>query len=205
MKRTIALGCMVLALTAAALARDSGEVSFLRALFRSTPVDASLFDEAFTQRVPLADVQLLVDGYRKRLGELQAVTHDSSGDQLRFANGSLRATVQLDAAQKVAGLRFHDEQSEADRAAVERVLRADRADAAWFTQGFLDQFPLAQIDALTAQTRTAEGAFSHLESRAGVYYAVFANAENNIQIATSASGRIAFLVLGPATPRGTSP
>lgn len=205
MVRSLVAGIVLLASTAPAFARDSADVSFLQTLFRATPIDASLFDAAFTQRVPLADVQTLVDGYRQRLGSLQSVERDANGAQLRFANGSLRATVQLDASDKVAGLRFHDEQSDTDRTAVERALRSEHADPAWFTQGFLDQIPLAQFDALTAATRSAEGPFSHVESRAGVYYAVFANAENNVQIATSASGKIAFFVLGPATPRGAAP
>ena len=118
---------------------------------------------------------------------------------------SLRATVELDGDGKVAGLRFHDEQSPADRTALERLLRADHADAAWFAQGFLDQISLAQVDALTAQVRAAEGTFVRVDSRAGVYYAVFANAENIVQIATTPSGKIAYLTLAPGTPKTASP
>jgi hypothetical protein len=205
MKGLFACGLALLALVAPSVAADTPDVAFLRALFATDTIDASLFDVAFVQRVPVADVQTLVDGYRQRLGALQTVERDPTGDQLRFANGSLRATVEIDDAGKVAGLRFHDEQSEVDRAAIVRVLSSDHADSTWFTQGFLDQISISQIDALSAQVRAAEGPFVRVESRAGVYYAVFANAENIVQIATSRSGKIAYLTLAPGTPKTPSP
>lgn len=186
-------------------AKDAPDVAFLHALFGAPTVDASLFDAAFTQRVPVIAVQTQIDSYRQRLGALQTVDHEPTGDRLRFANGSLRATVQLDDAGKVAGLRFHDEQSDVDRTALERLLRAEHADAAWFAQGFLDQITVAQVDELTAKVRAAEGAFDHVDSRAGVYYAVFANAENIAQIATTRAGKIAYLTLSPGTPKTASP
>ena len=195
----------MLALAAPGYAKDAPDVAFVHALFAAPTVDASLFDAAFTQRVPLTAVQTQIDSYRQRLGALQAVEQDPTGDQLRFASGSLRATIEFDNEGKVAGLRFHDEQSPADRVALERLLRAQNADAAWFAQGFLDQFSVAQIDALTGQVRAAEGAFVRVDSRAGVYYAVFANAENIVQIATTASGKIAYLTLAPGTPKTASP
>lgn len=178
-------------------------MTFLKQLFAIRAVDASLFDEAFIQRVPLADVQILIDGYRTHFGALQAVTKDPGGDQLRFAHGSLRATLELDSEGKAAGLRFHDEQSETDRHALERVLRAERAFAAWFAQGFLDQLPVEQVDARNAQLRAAEGPFDRVDSRGGVYYAVFANAENIAEIATLADGKISYLSLGPAVPKSS--
>jgi hypothetical protein len=205
MKRLLACGFALLSLAAPAVAAKEPDVAFLQALFATATVDPSLFDVAFVQRVPVADVQTLVDGYRQRLGTLQTVERDPTGDQLRFANGTLRATVELDGAGKVAGLRFHDEQSETDRAAILRVLSSDHADSAWFTQGFLDQISVSQIDALSAQVRAAEGPFVRVDSRAGVYYAVFANAENIVQIATSKSGKIAYLTLAPGTPKTPSP
>ena len=195
----------MLSLARPAVAAEARDVAFLHALFATPAIDASLFDVAFVQRVPVADVQTLVDGYRQRLGALQTVEHDSTGDQLRFANGSLRATVELDDAGKVAGLRFHDEQSDTDRAAIVRVLSSEHADSAWFTQAFLDQISISQIDALSAQIRAAEGPFVRVDSRAGIYYAVFANAENIVQIATSRSGKIAYLTLAPGTPKTPSP
>jgi hypothetical protein len=205
MKRLLACGFAMLSLARPAVAAEAPDVAFLHALFATPTIDASLFDVAFVQRVPVADVQTLVDGYRQRLGALQAVEHDATGDQLRFANGSLRATVELDEAGKAAGLRFHDEQSETDRAAIVRVLSSAHADSAWFTQAFLDQISISQIDALSAQVRAAEGSFVRVDSRAGVYYAVFANAENIVQIATSRSGKIAYLTLAPGTPKTPSP
>ena len=186
-------------------AKEPPDVAFLQALFRTPAVDASLFDAAFTQRVPVTAVQTQIDSYRVRLGALQSVEQDPTGDRLRFANGSLRATVELDGAGKVAGLRFHDEQSRTDRTALERLLRADHADAAWFAQGFLDQITVAQIDELTGKVRATEGAFERVDSRAGVYYAVFANAENIVQIATTPTGKIAYLTLSPGTPKTASP
>jgi hypothetical protein len=188
MKRLLACGFAMLSLARPAVAAEAPDVAFLHALFATPTIDASLFD-----------------GYRQRLGALQAVEHDATGDQLRFANGSLRATVELDEAGKAAGLRFHDEQSETDRAAIVRVLSSAHADSAWFTQAFLDQISISQIDALSAQVRAAEGSFVRVDSRAGVYYAVFANAENIVQIATSRSGKIAYLTLAPGTPKTPSP
>ncbi len=196
---------MLLMLVAPVNAKDVPDVAFLRELFATPTVDASHFDVAFTQRIPVAAVQTQVDGYRGRLGALQSVDQDPTGDQLRFAAGSLRATVEFDSGGKVAGLRFHDEQSPADRTGLERLLRADHADAAWFSQGFLDQISLAEVNALTAQVRAAEGSFIRVESRAGVYYAVFTSAENIVQISTTSSGKIAYLTLGPGTPKTASP
>ena len=208
LNRLLASGLLTFALLvpgAPGAAKDSGEVAFLHALFSTPTVDASLFDTAFTQRVPIAVVQTQIDSYRQRLGDLQTVEQDPTGDQLRFKSGSVRATVELDGSGKVAGLRFHDEQSPTDRMALERLLRADHADAAWFSQGYLDQIPLVQADALTAQVRAKEGAFIRVDSRAGVYYAVFANAENIVQIATTPSGKIAYFTLSPGTPKTGSP
>ena len=195
----------LLAQTSAGSAKEAADVAFLRALFAARTVDASLFATAFTQRVPVSVVQTQIDSYRGRLGALQTIDQDPTGDRLVFAGGSLRATVELDADGKAAGLRFHDEQSPADRTALDRLLRADHADAAWFSQGFLDQISLSDVDALTAKVRTAEGAFVRIDSRAGVYYAVFANAENIVQIATTPSGKIAYLTLAPGTPKTASP
>ncbi len=186
-------------------AKDAPDVAFVRALFAAPTVDASLFDAAFTQRVPLTAVQTQIDSYRRRLGTLQTVEQYPTGDRLHFASGSLRATIEFDTEGKVAGLRFHDEQSPADRMAIERLLGAPHADAAWFAQGFLDQISVAQVDALTAQVRAAEGTFVRVDSRDGVYYAVFANAENIVQIETTASGKIAYLTLAPGTPITASP
>jgi hypothetical protein len=201
MRRLVLALLAALAVRSQARGADSPDVAFLRTLFSTPNTDASLFDEAFTQRVPVSDVQTLVDGYRQRLGGLKKVKHDPTGDQLWFANGSLRATVELDARGKVAGLRFHDEQSAADRAALERVLRTEHADPDWFSHGFLDQISTPQLDQQTAQLRSTEGAFVRIDSRSGVYYAVFANAENIVQIETTASGKIAYLRFSPGAPR----
>jgi hypothetical protein len=197
--------CAAIVLGLPAYAKDSADVGFVQRLFSGATIDASLFDEAFVQRVPIADVQALVDGYRQRLGALKAVTHDSGGDRLTFAHGSLRATLDLDPQGKAAELRFHDEQSDTDRKALERVLRAPHVAADSFTQGFLDQVSAAQVDAQNEQLRALEGAFLRVESREGVYYAVFERAENIVEIETARSGKIAYLRLSPGTPRVSGP
>lgn len=206
--RPLSGACATLALLASFVtpgsAKEAPDVAFLRALFATPTVDASLFDTAFTQRVPVAAVQTQIDSYRGRLGALRSVEPDATGDQLRFEDGSLRATLEFDGGGKVAGLRFHDEQSPTDRSKLERLLRAERADAGWFAQAFLEQVSLAQIDASIARVRAAEGAFVRVDSRAGVYYAVFTNAENIVQISTTSSGKIAYLTLGPGTPNASS-
>ncbi len=202
--RLFSSAALLLALIPVALcAKDSPDVVFLQRLFAAPAIDASLFDGAFVQRVPLADVQTLVDDYRRRLGPLRSVAHDATGDQLSFVHGSLRATVELDAAGKAADLRFHDEQSPLDRRALVRVLRARHVAAAWFTQGFLDQLSASDVDARAAQLTAAEGSFVRVDSRAGVYYAIFKNAENIVEIQTSASGKIAYFAFGAATPTGS--
>jgi hypothetical protein len=204
-KRLAVAALAALAIGLPAFAKDSADVAFVRRLFTTQTVDASLFDDAFLQRVPVADVQTLVDGYRQRLGALKGAAHDPGGERLTFARGSLRATLDLDPQGKAAGLRFHDEQSDADARALERVLRARNVTADWFSQGFLDQFSAAQVDAQNAQLRATEGAFVRLESRTGVYYAVFERAENIVEIETARSGKIAYLRLLAGTPRVGGP
>ena len=43
--------------------------------------------------------------------------------------------------------------------ALERLFTAEKASAAWFTEGFLAKVPIEKIDAVTGQVRAASGAF----------------------------------------------
>jgi beta-lactamase class A len=193
----------LLVLAAPAIAATP-EQTALESMFHAKAVDPSLFAETFTAQVPVSTVQGLIDGYRRRFGELRSVAKDGSDYQLTFPKGSLRATINLDSNGKIAGLLFHDEVSDADRAALERVLKADHVSPEWFADSFLAQVPVVQLDAGLAQIRAQEGKFAKVEVRNGSYYSVFEKGENKTQIALDSAGKITTLFLGPPTARTSS-
>jgi beta-lactamase class A len=200
----VALFLLALCTAALASAQVPREQVILQTLFSEKTIDASLFATAFTDRVPLSTVQTLVDGYRQRLGELKSVAKDTPDYQLTFASGSLRATIALDAAGKIATLILHDEVSATNAAALEKVLRAEKVSSDWFAPSFLAQVPAAALDAGLGQMRTQWGGFVRIELRNGAYYSVFEKGESHTQISLDSDGKITLLYLAPFTVRTSS-
>ena len=199
------LGILVPALVpAGSSAQASPEQAVVQAMFTSPTVDPSAFAASFTQQIPVATVQALIDGYRKRFGAVKSVGKAGDDYLVTFANGTVLTTIKLDGGGKIEGLRFHDETSPADTAAVEKVLSAEHVTADWFAPSFLAQITPAQLDTVLAQVRAQEGKFLSLEVRNGLYYAIYEKAENPVHVALDADGRIAALLLSPPVARTAS-
>jgi hypothetical protein len=163
-------------------------------------VEQSAFSDSFVAQVPLATVRSIASGYLTALGPLRSVTPDGSDFALTFARGTLRATLVLDAAGKVQTLSFHDEQSPADRAALQRLLAAEQPAEEWFAPEFLAKLPLERVRAFLTKTKTDQGAFVRVDERAGGYFAVFARGESRTQISTDAAGKIRLLYFAAFAP-----
>jgi hypothetical protein len=188
------------ALTGAAYGQADPGVTLLERMFHETAIDPGMFATSFTESVPVKQVQGYVDDVRNRLGSLTSAKKDADEYQLAFAKGSLRATLILDSSGKVIGLRFHDEVSDADRAALERVLRADHVSSDWFTAAFMDEVSTATLDGILAKFRADEGAFTRVDVRGGAFYSVFAKGASRTQITTDANGKIVTLFFAPFVP-----
>lgn len=192
----------MLSFASPAVADPAADQAALQKMFQGATLDASLFADSFTAQVSIATMQSLIDGFRHNLGDLKSVAKSGDGYLLTFSKGSLRAKgLTLDAGE-VTGLFFSDEVSDANRAALERVLRAAHSSPDWFSASFLEHVPATQLDATMAQIRAQEGNFVRVETRDGSYYSVFEKAENRTQIMLDADGKIGTLFLGPAATRG---
>lgn len=187
-----------------ARAQTPAEQAVLQKMFQGKALDASMFADSLTAQLPIATLQSIVDGFRRQLGDLKSVVKSGDGYDLTFPKGSLRAKIVLDSSGKVSGLLFSDELSDANRAALEQVLRADHPSPEWFADSFLGHVPATQLDATLAQIRGQEGKFVRVETRDGSYYSVFEKAENKTQIMLDAAGKISTLFLGPPTAKTSS-
>ena len=88
------LGILVPALApAGSSAQASPEQAVVHAMFTSPTVDPSAFAAAFTQQIPVATVQALIDGYRKRFGAVKSVGKAADDYLVTFANGTVLTTI----------------------------------------------------------------------------------------------------------------
>lgn len=201
---TAGIVAAMLLMPSPARAQVTPEQGAIQRMFQAKTLDASLFADTFTAQLPVATLQSIVDAFRRQLGDLSSVVKSGDGYELTFPKGSLRAKIALDSSGKVTGLLFSDEVSDANRAALERVLRADHPSPEWFADSFLGHVPATQLDATLAQIRGQEGKFVRVETRDGSYYSVFEKAENQTQIMLDAAGKITTLFLGPPTTKTSS-
>jgi hypothetical protein len=128
-------------------------------------------------------VQATVDAYKVQLGKLNSITLIGGDQELAFANGSLLASIVLDAQGKIAGLLLQDEVDAANQAALERVLRAANVSADWFSPNFLAQIPVTQIDTVLAGFRSQQGAFRRVVVRTVVLFRLRERREPNEHLA----------------------
>ncbi|MCE7984434.1 MAG: hypothetical protein DYG89_24950 [Caldilinea sp. CFX5] len=86
------------------------------------------------------------------------------------------------------------------KAALERLFTSDTIEEAWFSDAFLAQVPLAQIEALLAQVTQAAGDFQRVEGESSPFTVRFANGQATAEITLDREGRIVGLFIAPATP-----
>jgi hypothetical protein len=172
-------------------------------MFESQAIHPAVLSAAFTAQLAATALQPIVDGFRTRLGALKSIEKSGTAYSLTFAKGTLRASIALDGQGKVSSLVLSDEVSDADTAALQRVLTAQHVSADWFAPSFLAQAPASQLDAGLSHVQAAEGKFVKVDVRDGRYYAVYEKAANPAQIMLDDAGRIDLLYLGaPAAPGG---
>ncbi len=175
----------------------------LQAMFDKPKLDAARFSSTFTDAVPLENVQTAIDTYRGSLGALQSIAPVGPDELLTFARGTLRASTAYDASGKITGLLFHDEISAANRAALERLLRATKADPAWFSAQFIAHVGADQLGGLIDRLHATAGTFQRVDIRDGSYVSVFSKGAYPTNVSTDAAGKIdnlAFRAPDNATP-----
>jgi beta-lactamase class A len=186
---------MALSLGTPALARVSDGAAALTRLIGTKSIDPSVLSKTFTDAVPVATLQSIVDDYRARLGTFTAVTTSGTDYKVAFSTGAVLATLSLDSSGAIDKLLFHDETSPIDLKALDRLFLSKEPLAGWFTPAFLSQVSPAELSAGLQQFATQEGAFEHIELRDGAYYAVYAKAMNHVNVMTDGQGRITYLFI----------
>lgn len=87
--------------------------------------------------------------------------------------------------------------------AVARLFTTTKADAAWFTESFVEHVSTQKVDAIVAATKKDLGAFSGIERRHDGLYAILAKGRVPLKVSLDAQGRIASLWFSP--PELTEP
>ncbi|MEZ4864938.1 MAG: CIA30 family protein [Caldilineaceae bacterium] len=88
--------------------------------------------------------------------------------------------------------------------ALERFFTSDQLQADWFTDDFLAQVPLPQIEDLRQQISEQLGAFQHIEGTASPFTVIFAQGRATAAITLDASGKIAGLRITQPQPATTT-
>ncbi|MBD3883227.1 serine hydrolase [Phormidium tenue FACHB-886] len=82
-------------------------------------------------------------------------------------------------------------------AALDRLFTTPRVESEWFTDSFLQQVPVAQLEQIIAGLRQSLGEYQQIQPNGSSYSAVFAGGKVSTQIALDAEGRIAGLFFSP--------
>lgn len=135
-----------------------------------------------------------------RLGVVVAVSAVGDGYAVAFEHGSIAASLQLDAAGKIAGLLFHDEQSPRDEAALTKLLTEPKLDTSLFSPTVRGLVNIDQIAAVRAQVASG-GKFVRVVATQAGYIARFERTESHASITTDADGLITSIRFKPPTKR----
>jgi hypothetical protein len=202
------VAAVVAALALGAIAQAQAQATpgqtVLQTMFTAKTLDPGILAPSAAAALPISALQAIVDGLRAQLGDLKSIKATDADYRLTFSKGTLRATIALDAQNKITTLHFTDEASPASTAALQRVLSATHVQADWFAPSFLAAVPAPQVDSNLAQIAASEGKFVKVDLTDGRYYAVYEKASNPVQIGLDGQGRIATLFLGPAVAPATS-
>jgi hypothetical protein len=164
----------------------------LVALLAAPASSAALFSSNAQGATP-ATVGRYVTFYEKSIGMPTAVVRDGADYVILAPRGALRADLSLDPTGKIDTIRFHDELSPVNADALARVLRATALQTEWFAANPARDAAVARTQKIVDGLHAALGAFVRVETRHGVYVAVFARGETHAQISADNSGRIIYL------------
>ncbi len=89
-------------------------------------------------------------------------------------------------------------------AALDRLVRAEQADPAWFTDAFLAEVPTAEIDRIVGKMAADLGAFQGMEGDGRNFVLHYERGDVPTVIGLAADGRIEALFFGAATARADS-
>lgn len=89
-------------------------------------------------------------------------------------------------------------------AALDRLFTTPQVESEWFTNSFLQQVPLAQLEQIIADLRQSLGEYQQIQPNGSSYWVVFAGGKVSAQIVLSAEGEIAGLFFSPPEPNAIS-
>ncbi len=90
------------------------------------------------------------------------------------------------------------------KAALERLFTSQNSEAAWFSDAFLAQVPVTQLEGTLAQVTQQLGKFLQVEGEASPFTVMFARGQMTVEIGLDAQGRISGLLFHPPTPTVTN-
>jgi hypothetical protein len=177
----------------AARADEAAETMAVTTLFASPKIDPSLFTANFVSKIPIDGVQEFIASYKQRLGEPKSFVRE--GTQLRIISprGSISCDIALDQQGKISNLLFHDELSQSDLDALQKIMSSPSADPALFEESFKTDVPMTKVDDVIGGLRKKFGPFVRIETRRRGYFVVFDHGEAHAQISVNAQGKIDYL------------
>lgn len=97
------------------------------------------------------------------------------------------------------------EPSVSPKAALERLFTGNTIEEAWFSDAFLAQTPVPQIEAVLAQLTQEAGDFQRVEGETSPFTVRFARGQTSAEITLDSTGRIVGLFFPPPIPRVDNP
>ncbi|MBD2099452.1 hypothetical protein [Leptolyngbya sp. FACHB-261] len=86
--------------------RSTTPQAAIERLFRTPDLQSTWFDPSFLQRVPVAQFQRFITGFKSWLGNYQSVRADGNNFLVVFERGSIPAAVRLNPRGQIVGLGF---------------------------------------------------------------------------------------------------
>ncbi|MBV8074075.1 MAG: hypothetical protein JO140_01510 [Candidatus Eremiobacteraeota bacterium] len=191
----LAAALLASSLPAGAAANAAG-VTVLTNAF-STPLTLDAFSSQVVPAITAAQVAQVNDFLKSIVASLgpfvSATPADADNYALAFKDGTATALLQLDAQNKIANLFFRNAEGPRLTSALNRLLKADFVDAAWFAPSFLAQIPANTVQAVLAQNVGKYGAFKSVEATKNGYVVHYANTTVPVQVFVDGQGRITLL------------
>lgn len=170
----------------------------LARLFTAPDLQAAWFTPVFLAQVPLAQSRSIVAETVATLGPYVSIAPNGKSYTMTFARGTIQAEGALDASGAFAGLLFSRMQSAAASERLTAILSSGAPPAAWFSDRFLSQVPIDQVDAVLAAVKTQYGAFVKVSpAKDGTYDAAFAKGNAHALIYLGPDSKVEGLILQP--------
>jgi hypothetical protein len=187
----------LLATSGSGRADDVSERFAIARLFTEPVMSQSWFTPSFLAAMPLERVSAITTGITGQLGPYQSIQQNIDSFTVRFANGSVQATVQMDG-DAIAALRFFDTQSDAASGSLAALFSSEKISTDWFAPAFLAQFPAAQIQSAVSDIRKQLGRFQSADASSdGSYTVTFDKGTDRVQITLDGDGKVSALSLDP--------